>query len=79
MNGATVGPNGIPLGQMGAEWSVSGAGDLNGDGKDELVWTNGAGQAFVWTMNGAQMESFAMSNGDMGAVCGRVQSLSEVQ
>lgn len=35
-------------------WKIAGAGDMNGDGRADLVWHNQAtGALFVWFMNGA--------------------------
>jgi hypothetical protein len=36
-----------------AAWDLAGAGDLDGDGRDDLVWRNKAdGTVYVWLMNG---------------------------
>ena len=32
------------------EWIVSGVGDMNGDGRDDLIWRDGDGSVIVWYM-----------------------------
>src|SRR5262249_20460742 len=36
-------------------WSLLGAGDFNGDGAADMLWRQGAGAIYDWTMNGAQV------------------------
>src|SRR5262249_51780033 len=48
-----------------SNWQIAGVGDLNGDGKDDIVWRNKAtGSNQVWLMNGAT----AAQKLDTGAV-----------
>ena len=53
--------------KMGAEWRLVGTGDFDGDGRAELLWTNNNGQIAEWTVNGANIASFAISSGKNGA------------
>jgi FG-GAP-like repeat len=36
-------------------WKVIGAGDVDGDGKDDVIWRRGATDTVVWRMNGNQI------------------------
>jgi hypothetical protein len=52
-----IGGTGYTASQADLGWRVDGVGDLNGDGKDDIVWRKvGAGvdkgAVFLWTMNG---------------------------
>jgi hypothetical protein len=39
-NGSALTQAVVPNGAMGAEWSVNGVGDFNGDGNADPLWTN---------------------------------------
>jgi hypothetical protein len=39
-------------GRTGSDWHLIATADINGDGKSDLLWQNGDGQAGVWLMNG---------------------------
>ena len=58
MNGpAVVAGTGYPNSQADATWQVQAIGDLNGDGKQDLVWRNvgpgaATGAMFLWLMDG---------------------------
>ena len=45
-----------------AGWTVVATGDINGDGKPDLVWQNDARQVAVWYMGGAQGNTFLWSD-----------------
>jgi hypothetical protein len=61
MDGSNViGGTGYTASQADLGWRVDGVGDLNGDGKDDIVWRKtGAGvdqgAVFLWTMNGTNL------------------------
>ncbi len=40
-----------------SSWSVLGTGDFNGDGMADILWRQGTGAIFDWTMNGSQIAS----------------------
>jgi hypothetical protein len=45
-------------------WSIIHTGDLNGDGKDDIIWRNADGSIAVWLMNGTSLQS---GSGILGA------------
>jgi len=57
MNGANVNERSGPLAPVSdLNWQIAGAGDLDGDGKDDIVWRNQAtGENTLWIMDGAQL------------------------
>ncbi|MFO0829712.1 MAG: VCBS repeat-containing protein [Phycisphaerales bacterium] len=60
LNGASIGSQGtIALGElMGSTWACAAIGDLDGDGKSDLVWRKSTtGQVKVWLMNGLSAAS----------------------
>jgi hypothetical protein len=38
-------------------WFVAGTGDFNGDGKADIVWSNGSGNTSVWLMSSTSILS----------------------
>jgi hypothetical protein len=39
-------------------WAIVGIGDVNGDGRDDILWRNLSNNViYVWTLNGATIES----------------------
>ncbi|MBW4460701.1 MAG: DUF4347 domain-containing protein [Nodosilinea sp. WJT8-NPBG4] len=56
-------------------WEVKALGDLNGDGKADLVWQNKAtNQAAVWLMDGVNLESGALLSTDAASGWSVVES-----
>ncbi|HEY0477394.1 MAG TPA: VCBS repeat-containing protein [Kofleriaceae bacterium] len=41
-------------GRPGLDWTVQGIGDINGDGKTDIVWRDTDGTVSIWLMNGAE-------------------------
>ncbi|MEQ1489391.1 MAG: PQQ-dependent sugar dehydrogenase [Terricaulis sp.] len=60
-NGASVQyANGLPT---APGWTVEGTGDLNGDGRDDIVFRNGAtGDMSLWQMNGQAISPASLGN-----------------
>ena len=53
MNGLTVGSSAFLPAIADTNWAVVGMGDVDGDGKADVFWRNGAtGANIVWLMNG---------------------------
>jgi hypothetical protein len=50
INSALLGPGQV----ADPNWTIVGAGDFNGDGRNDLVWRHAQGWIAVWFMNGAQ-------------------------
>jgi hypothetical protein len=63
MNGLTITSVGFP-GSASTEFEIVGVGDVNGDGKADLVWRNTSdGNTAVWLMNGATILSTGFPGG----------------
>jgi hypothetical protein len=44
---------------VGPDWKIRGVGDVNGDGKSDIIWQNDNGTAAVWLMDGTNVISGA--------------------
>ena len=56
MNGSRIAASGFP-GGVPLAWQIAGVGDLNGDGKADVIWRNATGTLAVWLMNGVSVTS----------------------
>jgi hypothetical protein len=52
MNGTAIRSSAVTP-TVDSSWTPSAFGDLNGDGRSDIVWRNGAGTNIVWLMNSA--------------------------
>jgi hypothetical protein len=60
MNGATVKSWSTLSSGIDREWQIAGIGDLDGDGKSDLVWRDTlTGDVAEWLMNGAAVKSWS--------------------
>jgi hypothetical protein len=51
MNGTSIASSGL-LGGVSLEWQIAEIGDVNGDGKGDIIWRNSqTGTVAVWLMN----------------------------
>src|SRR5262249_42569788 len=46
-------------GQVSVDWRIAGVGDLDGDGKADIIWRNNNGAVSIWLMNGAIVQQAA--------------------
>lgn len=49
-----------------SQWFIVGLADLNGDGRDGLVWRNGSGSVIYWDVNGWAYSSSFLHSGTIG-------------
>ena len=64
MNGVTLQSSGYLYNghAVDTNWKIVGTGDLNADGKTDLVWQNqSTGQLYYWLMNGTDVRQQRLS------------------
>jgi hypothetical protein len=62
MNGTGLGGSGV-LGTVTADWTVAGVGDLNGDGRADILWRHSSGPVYAWLLNGASIAGMGSPGG----------------
>ena len=72
MAGKTIASTSILVNQLPQSWQIVGLGDLNGDGKTDILWQHGTvagvtdqgqGELAVWLMNGGTIADAAVISG----------------
>jgi hypothetical protein len=59
-NGNTLSYTGRSLGSVGANWTIAGIADINGDGIDDIVWFHApSGSVYAWTLSASGVGSVA--------------------
>ena len=58
MNGASISGITDPS-HVGLDSGIQGVGDVNGDGKADILWRHSTGVVSIWLMNGTSINSIA--------------------
>ncbi|MCC6889869.1 MAG: FG-GAP repeat protein, partial [Hyphomicrobiales bacterium] len=51
LNGVSVSQSG-GVGSATSDWTIAETGDLNGDGKSDIIWRHSGGSVAAWLLNG---------------------------
>ena len=76
MKGTKIASSGLLsfLGGVSTEWAIAQTGDVNGDGKTDVIWRNSnTGEVVVWLMNGLNISTIGLAGStptDWGIVGG---------
>jgi hypothetical protein len=54
MNGTTV-SKAIDFGTVPLTWTIAGIGDFDGNGSEDILWRDNAGNIGIWLMNGTSI------------------------
>jgi hypothetical protein len=63
MNGTTVAATGYTSAGADTSWSIAGIGDLDGDGRGDVLWRRTQGETAVWHMDGTSVERIGLLPG----------------
>ena len=61
MNGGAIVATAI-VGAATNDWQITGTGDVNGDGKADILWRNTDGGVATWQMDGANVLSAGLTS-----------------
>jgi Ca2+-binding RTX toxin-like protein len=61
---------GAVVGNVGAEWTISGTGDFSADGRDDILWRRDDGLVFIWNDASSTAGVFVASAGTAWDIAG---------
>jgi hypothetical protein len=60
------------------DWTVAGAGDFNGDGRDDILWRNGAGLTVDWLANASGNGGFSSNYANSAVQVATTTSIASI-